>query len=441
MNADRWFRFASGSTFLSILMGATLTLAAEHSPPTIELWPEGAPGATGTTDEDRPAITAYLPDRTNNTGAAVLICPGGGFMTRAVDHEGVLVAQWFKQRGVAGFVLRYRIRPVYTTNESLLDAQRGLRYVRTHAGEFQIDPNRIGIIGFSAGAALASGVALKAQPGESDAKDPIDQASSQVAFQILAYGSPGLLGPDVSNRDDSAARRPTDTDWKSSPPTFLFGTTEDSMMIRRMADLYANLSRANVPVEAHFFAHGVHGVGFAQGDPVLGSWPELMWRWLRAGGFLTSAQRVAIRGVVTVDGEPLARGCVILTPLDTNALVAPPVVAYVVNTGPERGEFMAPASQGPTPGRYRAEIRQHARRWVSNSRDPVMSTMSAKSKDGTLTEAERRAWMDYARKRNLSPSITEERVFRSKRPDEPGDMIVEIKSDRENRIDLEVFSR
>ena len=115
-----------------------------------------------------------------------------------------------------------------------------------------------------------------------------------------------------------------------------------------MTDLYANLSRAKIPVEAHFFAHGVHGVGFAQGDPVRGAWPDLMWNWLRAGGFLTRAPRVAIRGVVTLDGEPLARGSVILTPLDAH--VAPPVVAFVFNTGPVRGEFVVPASHGPTPG-------------------------------------------------------------------------------------------
>jgi hypothetical protein len=208
-----------------------------------------------------------------------------------------------------------------------------------------------------------------------------------------------------------------------------------------MAELYSNLSRAKVPVEAHFLAHGVHGVGFAQGDPVLGAWPELMWTWLRAGGFLTHASRVAIRGVVTLDGEPLARGYVIFTPLDPDARVVPPVVAYVVNTGPVRGEFSLSATQGPTPGRYRVEVRQDATRWMSNSRDPIMSAMSAKQRNGTLTDDERREWIAYARKRDLSPSIADQRVFRSKRPDDRSDMIVEIKSGRENRINLDLVSR
>ena len=210
-------------------------------------------------------------------------------------------------------------------------------------------------------------------------------------------------------------------------------------MIRGMADLYANLSRAKVPVEAHFFAHGVHGVGFAQGDPVLGAWPELMWTWLRAGGFLTDQPRVAIRGIVTVDGEPLAHGCVILTPLD--APNSPPAVAYVMNTGPVRGEFSLPASQGPTPGRYRIEVRQDAARWMSNSRDPVMSSMSVKARNGTITDAERREWIAYARKRDLSPSLSEERVFGSRRSDGKGEIIAEIQGGGESRINLDLSTR
>jgi acetyl esterase/lipase len=436
MNARCRTRLVSLSTFLLLLFGATAMIAGEPAPRAIALWPAAAPGATGDTDEDKPAITPYLPTPEKNTGTAVLICPGGGFMTRAVDHEGVLVARWFQARGVAGFILRYRIRPTYTTNESLQDAQRGLRYLHAHAEELHINPDRIGIIGFSAGATLASNAALRAQAGTSDEKDPIERAPSHVAFQVLAYGSPGLLG--FAGGDESFAQKPMD--WSAAPPTFLFGTTEDSAaIVKGTTELYADLTRAKVPVEAHFFAHGVHGVGFAQGDPVLGAWPDLMWNWLRAGGFLTRAPRVAIRGVVTVDGEPLARGYVILTPLD--AQVEPPVVAYVINTGPVRGEYSLPTSQGPTPGRHRVEVRQDATRWVSNSRDPVMSRMSEKMKSGTLTDDERREWIAYARKRDLSPSLADQRVFRSKYPHEKIDMIVEIKSRAENRIDLEVFTR
>jgi hypothetical protein len=206
-----------------------------------------------------------------------------------------------------------------------------------------------------------------------------------------------------------------------------------------MTDLYANLSRAGIPVEAHFFARGPHGVGFAQGDPVRGVWPDLMWAWLRAGGFLTRTPRVAIRGVATLDGEPLARGAVIFTPLDTAA--APPVVAFVFNTGPVRGEFVVPAGQGPTPGRYRVEVRQDAARWVSNARDPVIGRLSAKLRDGTLTDEERREWIAYARKRDLSPSLGDQRVFRARHPGEGGEMIVEFKGGGENRVDIALFTK
>lgn len=439
MNVRRLLRFVSSSTILLALTATTLTIAAEPPTPTIELWPEGAPGATGTTDEDKPAITVSLPDPARNTGAAVLICPGGGFMTRAVDHEGVLIANWFRARGVAGFILRYRIGPIYARDVSVQDAQRGIRYVRSHAGDFAIDPNRIGIIGFSAGAMLASSVALRAQAGTSDAIDPIDRASSQVAFEILAYGATGAVRPAGAQVATASAPKPPEPDWKAAPPTFLFGTTEDANMIRGMAELYSNLSRAKVPVEAHFFAHGVHGVGFAQGDPVLGTWPELMWTWLRAGGFLTHDPRVAIGGIVTIDGAPLAHGYVILTPLDSPN--SPPVVAYVMNTGPVRGEFSVPASQGPTPGRYRIEVRQDAARWMSNSRDPVMSSMSIKARNGAITEAERREWIAYARKRDLSPSLSEEHVFGARRPDRQGEIIAEIKGGGESRINLDLNTK
>jgi hypothetical protein len=237
---------------------------------------------------------------------------------------------------------------------------------------------------------------------------------------------------------ESSSKKPLD--WSAAPPAFLFGTNEDApVIVKGMADLYAELTQAKVPVEAHFFARGVHGVGFAQGDPVLGSWTGLMWNWLRAGGFLTKAPRTAIRGVVTIDGEPLARGYVILTPLDND--LAPQVTAYVVNTGEVRGEFSLPAGQGPIPGRYRVEVRQDATRWVSNSRDPVMSVMSVKARNRTITEDERREWIAYARKRDLSPSLADQRVYRSTGPRDGNDWIVAIERAPENRLDLAVSTK
>src|SRR5262245_11070227 len=277
------------------------TRAADSIPHPVELWPGGAPGATGSLDEDRPSIYPFLPASEKSTGTAVLVCPGGGFMTRCADHEGVLIARWFQSRGVAAFVLRYRVVPIATMDQSVEDALRGIRYLRANAEGYHIAPDRIGIIGFSAGAGLASNAALKAQPGTSDAADPIDRVSSRPDFQVLAYGSTGVGRREGRGSDDSTPKEPPS--WSNMPPSFLYCTSEDNL-VDGMVSLYSNLRKAGVPVEAHFFAHGVHGVGFAQGDPVLGEWPRLLHNWLRVSGLLTGATRVALRGVVTVDGQP-----------------------------------------------------------------------------------------------------------------------------------------
>src|SRR5262245_51699718 len=272
--------------------GQQKSSADDPAPRFIKLWPKGAPGATGDSDEDTPAIIPYLPSPDKNSGAGVLICPGGAFTNRAVNHEGVLIAQWLKARGIAGFVLRYRIRPLYTRDDSTQDALRGLRYLRANAAEYRLDPNRIGIIGFSAGAELATFAVFKPAPAQPESEDPIDRVSSQANFMILAYGSSPM--PASLNTNDVTI-----------PPTFMFCTAEDMGHLRGMMELYAGLVRAKVPVEAHFFVDGEHGVGFAQGGPVLGKWPNLMFKWLWAGGFLTNEARVAVEGTVKVDGEPL----------------------------------------------------------------------------------------------------------------------------------------
>lgn len=402
------------------------SFANDPAPRVIELWPKGAPGATGASDEDKPAIIPYLPAPDKNAGAGVLICPGGGFTNRAVDHEGVLIAQWLKARGIAGFVLRYRIRPLYTPNDATQDAQRGLRYLRARAAEFRLDPNRIGIIGFSAGAELASMAVFNPLPAQPEAEDPIDRVSSQANFMILAYGSSPI--PPSLNPNDVTL-----------PPTFMFCTAEDIGHLRGMMELYSSLVRAKVQVETHFFVKGEHGVGFAEGDMVLGEWTNLMFNWMWAGGFLTAEPRVAVEGIVKVDGAALPHGYVIFTPLDKNG--APPVVAYVFNTGQVLGRFVIRQNQGLVPGRYRVEVRQNATRWLSNARNETLIKMNQKQRSGQLTEEDRKEWRDYARKRDLSPSIEGQRVYRRQRPKDKNDLVVEIKAGAENRLQIEVFSR
>lgn len=391
----------------------------------IELWPKGAPGATGNSDEDKPAIIPYLPTAAQNTGAGILVCPGGAFTNRSVDNEGVLIAQWLKAHGIAAFTLRYRIRPLYTPNDATLDGQRGLQYLRSHAEEFHIDPNRIGIIGFSAGSELASMAVYKPLTAQPQSADPVERVPSQPNFMILAYGS--------SRLPDQLANNVT------LPPTFMFCTAEDMGHLRGMLELYSNLLRLKVPVESHFFTNGEHGVGFAQGDPVLGEWPNLMFNWMRTSGFLTAAPHIAAEGIVKLNGEPLPHGYVIFTPIDK--LGAPPVVAYVFNTGQVLGQFMIHQNQGLVPGRYRVEVRQNATRWQSNARSEILIRMTQKQRAGQLTEEDRKEWNEYARNRNLSPSIEGQRVYRHQHPGDKTELTVEVKAGTENRLLIEVFSK
>ena len=223
------------------------------------------------------------------------------------------------------------------------------------------------------------------------------------------------------------------------PPTFMYCTAEDAGQMRGMVDLYSSLLKAKVPAEAHFFVNGVHGVGFALGDPVLGEYPELLHRWLTQGGWLTNKARLALKGVVKLDGAPLIRGMVILTPVDQPT--APPVTMYITNAHTkELGSFEVSPEQGPVAGKYRVEVRQDAVRWLSNSRDPMMIQMMEKLRNRSLTDEDRKAWGEYVRKRDLSPSIETQRVFSRQRPKDKSDYIVEIKPGA-NTLTLEVFSK
>ncbi len=390
----------------------------------ILLWPAGAPGATGASDEDKPAVIPFIPEASKRNGAAVLVVPGGGFTIRAVDHEGVLVAQWLKEHGVTAFLLRYRLRPLYTRNEWVADGQRGMQYIRAHAAEYSISADRVGAVGFSAGSTLIADMALN--PVKMEGTDALSSLPSKPNFLILAYGSTRI--PD--NVDQAALA--------AMPPTFMYGTVEDRGSQGGMLDMYNKLYRANVPVEAHFFRNGIHGTGFAVGDPVLGEWTHLLHNWMIGGGYLTAKPQVSLAGAVKLDGTPLLAGMVILTPLDSKD--APPAIVFIRNTGTgELGRFLVPQNQGPVEGRYKVEVRQDATRWTSNSREPFMITMMDKQSKNTLTDADKKAWADYLRKRDLSPSIYKQKVYSHKRPADKGDYIVDIKKDKE--VLIEVFSK
>lgn len=261
------------------------------------LWPGAAPGAIGNDDVDKPSITIWLP-KENANGSAVVVCPGGGYAHLAVDHEGKQIAEWLNARGVAAFVLKYRLGPRYRHPAPLGDVQRAIRTVRQGANGFHVAPDRIGVWGFSAGGHLASTAATHFDSGLKDAADPIDRVSSRPDFAILAYpvvtmtahthgGSRrNLLGesPDpklielLSNEKQVTAQ---------TPPTFLFHTSDDpGVPVENSVYFYLALRKAGVPAEMHLYEHGRHGVGLAPADPVLSTWGDRLTDWMRGRGLL-----------------------------------------------------------------------------------------------------------------------------------------------------------
>src|SRR5436190_7852208 len=156
-------------------------------PQTMPLWENGAPGALGTDDIDRPTLTLFRAEGRQTPGASVIVAPGGGYGALAINKEGRQIASWFNSMGVTAFVLKYRLGPKYHHPIELGDAQRAIRIVRAHAAEFGVAPDRIGFMGFSAGGHLASTVGTHFDEGKASASDPIERTGSRPDFLILAY--------------------------------------------------------------------------------------------------------------------------------------------------------------------------------------------------------------------------------------------------------------
>ena len=271
----------------------------EAEPWTIPLWEGRAPGALGDEDGDKPTLTIYLPTPSSVTGTAVVVAPGGGYGHLASNHEGRQVANWLNALGISAFVLKYRLGPRYHHPTELGDAQRALRLVRARAQEFGIRPDRVGMMGFSAGGHLASTAATHFDIGDSAATDPIDRVSCRPDFVVLGYpvisftapythqgSATNLLGenPDPKLREElSNELRVT----PQTPPTFLFTTSADTVVpAENSVAFYLALHKAGVPAEMHIFEKGPHGVGLALSDPALGEWPTLLANWLRGRGLL-----------------------------------------------------------------------------------------------------------------------------------------------------------
>jgi acetyl esterase/lipase len=274
-------------------------LRAVDTPKTELLWPDGAPGALGTDDADRPALTLYQPNRTQATGTLVVVCPGGGYQNLAMDHEGHQVARWFTSRGIAAAIVKYRLGPRYRHPAPLQDVLRAIRVVRSRAAELNVKPDRIGVMGFSAGGHLASSAATLFELPAAQANDGLEAVSSRPDFAILGYPVI-VLGADVTHKgsqrnllgDAPAAALVTQlsTDRQvtaRTPPTFLFHTSADTgVPPQNSVAFYLALKNAGVPAELHIYEKGPHGVGLAPADRELSTWPDRMLGWMRGRGLL-----------------------------------------------------------------------------------------------------------------------------------------------------------
>lgn len=269
--------------------------------PFTPLWQGGAPGAKGKDPADIPGV--YIYQAKNPNGAAVVVCPGGGYGALAMDHEGKQIAEWLNKHGVTAVVVKYRLGPKYNHPIPLTDAQRAIRYVRAHGFDLNVQDNQVGILGFSAGGHLASTAATHFDKGDKDAKDPIDKERSRPDFAVLMYPVITFESPfaHVGSRNNLLGKNPdpklveslcNDKQvTKETPPTFLVHTSEDSGVRPENSVLfYLACKKHNVPVEMHIFEKGRHGLGLGPKELPYSSWPDRCVAWMKDRGFLGSAK-------------------------------------------------------------------------------------------------------------------------------------------------------
>jgi acetyl esterase/lipase len=290
---------------LIVLISSALLPAAQDttSSARIELlWPDGAPGAKGDADGDKPSLTVYLPDKTNAVGTAVVICPGGGYYFLGLDtaHK---AAEWFNSLGVAAFVLKYRHSGTgYTHPAPLQDAQRAVRLVRSNAKKWNIDAEKIGIMGLSAGGHLAATLGTHFDRGKIDAEDSVERFSCRPDFMILVYplitltepythqrAKLSLLGPNPDSSlvvDLSIEKQVKIT----TPPAFIVHGSDDTVVpVENSIMFYQALQKADVPVEMHIYQNGEHGFGLGTGRGATGpvtTWTDRLLDWMKYRGLL-----------------------------------------------------------------------------------------------------------------------------------------------------------
>ncbi|WP_372948901.1 alpha/beta hydrolase [Mariniphaga sp.] len=290
--------------FFVTLFLITFSLNAQDI--TLKVWPNGAPNHNGMDEPEEKfegvrvrnvseaEMYVYLPEKEKNTGAAVVICPGGGYWIEAMDHEGYQMAEWLQEKGVAGIVLKYRL-PYGHHEIPSGDARQAMRIVRSNAEEWGIHPEKIGIAGSSAGGHLASTVGTRFDYGNKESSEPLEKISSRPDFMLLLY-------PVITFREEfghMGSRKNLigeGNNWElvekysnelhvspETPPTFLVLADDDKSVVpRNSVEFYLALKKNNVPAEMHIFAEGGHGFGMNKKTLPVDNWPELFYNWLKA---------------------------------------------------------------------------------------------------------------------------------------------------------------
>jgi acetyl esterase/lipase len=289
----------------SCLIFSTSIMAQDFK---LKVWPNGAPDSNGiTTPEElfegkrvrnvsEAEIYVYLPKIGINTGAAVVICPGGGYGMEAMDHEGYDMADWLAKQGVAGIVLKYRL-PYGHDQIPLEDAQRAIRIVRQKAAEWGINASKIGIAGSSAGGHLASTAGTKFDLGKPESADPLEKYSCRPDFMLLLYpvitfneqdGHMGsrtnLIGP--GNKWELVEKYSNELHVTAqTPPTFLVLADDDNAVpTQNSIEFYLALKKFDIPAEMHIFRDGGHGFGMNKTNKPVDQWPNLFISWMKAQG-------------------------------------------------------------------------------------------------------------------------------------------------------------
>jgi len=287
-----------------ILMVAftVVTTAYAQAHEMVTLWPGAAPGAVGDTDADKPHLEIF---QAAGVGPhpVVLVAPGGGYINIVNGKEGTAIAKWLNDHGVSAFVLTYRIAPRYVYPTPMIDGYRAMRFVRANAAKYDVDPHRIGMWGFSAGAHMTGMVATHFDAGNPASADPVEQVSDRPDFCISSYGrlsyDPAVDPPEtlLPLRGPHPAAsvagdiNPVAHVTAQTPPFFLYSTTTDQKdPVRSTVEFYLALLKAGVPAEMHVFGSGPHGSGLGEKYPgTLDIWPTLLADWMRANGWMPAA--------------------------------------------------------------------------------------------------------------------------------------------------------